>query len=361
MRLHRDGGRAPASRPSKVGALLLGVLLAGLAGCAVTPPPATPGPTDTGFTDRNTASVIRQDLTTRDEFPGRFGYAGSYALLAGRDGTLTWLPAVGAVLQRGDAVMEIDGVFTRLLIGARPAWRQLSVDEPSGPDIAQLNANLAALGYARADALPDKRFDWRTREAVRRWQHDLGRSRTGVVEPGDVVFLPSTVRVGRVEAVPGTPVGPGQPVATLTDTVRVVTMDLPVAYRDRLGEGSPVVVVLPDRAEVGATVSSVGRAATAGPEPGDDPTVPVVIALDGSQLAGDLDAAPVQVRVDRVLVEDALTVPVSALLARSGDGYAVERITEQGTELVAVEPGRFAEGLVEVTGDIEAGDEVVVP
>jgi hypothetical protein len=39
----------------------------------------------------------------------------------------------------------------------------------------------------------------------------------------------------------------------------------------------------------------------------------------------------------------------------------VERKTAGGVELVPVEPGQFSDGLVEVTGDIAEGDEVVVP
>ena len=53
-----------------------------------------------------------------------------------------------------------------------------------------------------------------------------------------------------------------------------------------------------------------------------------------------------------------LHVPVSALLAVSGGGYALER--PDGT-LVAVATGMFADGQVEVSGDgVTEGLEVVV-
>ena len=54
-------------------------------------------------------------------------------------------------------------------------------------------------------------------------------------------------------------------------------------------------------------------------------------------------------------------VPVSALLALAEGGYAVELDGPSGTRLVAVEPGFFADGMVEVEGAIEPGDRVVVP
>jgi len=73
------------------------------------------------------------------------------------------------------------------------------------------------------------------------------------------------------------------------------------------------------------------------------------------------DAAPVTVLIDRVLATDVLVVPVGALLASTGQGFSVERLTADGIELVPVEPGQFAAGLVEVSGAISEGDEVVVP
>lgn len=331
-----------------------------LSGCGH---PAAADPEDTEKPAPTTTEVLRQDLTTRDEFAGRLEYADPTPLVAGRDGTLTWIPEEGTVVRRGKVVAEIDGVATRLLIGDKPGWRRLAVGEPDGPDIAQLEDNLVALGYAERDMLPDEWFDWRTRAAVYRWQDDLELAQTGDVEPGDVVFLPSAARIGEVAASQGTPVGAGQPLATVTGTEQVVTVDLDVADRDRMPEGSSVVVVLPDRTEVDATVRSVGRVASARGESAENPTVPVEIELAGSAgQAHELDAAPVMVHVERVLAREALIVPVGALVARAGSGgYAVERVTTAGTELVAVEPGRFADAVVEITGDIAEGDRVVIP
>ncbi len=63
-------------------------------------------------------------------------------------------------------------------------------------------------------------------------------------------------------------------------------------------------------------------------------------------------------------VESALSVPVTAIVGRSGGGFAVEVVRDGGRrELVAVELGLFdtAGGRVQIDGDLREGDQVVVP
>ena len=71
-----------------------------------------------------------------------------------------------------------------------------------------------------------------------------------------------------------------------------------------------------------------------------------------------------QVQITTAGVKDALIVPVTALVGKSGGGFAVEVVRDGGRrELVAVRPGLFddADGLVQVEGDLREGDHVVVP
>ena len=63
-------------------------------------------------------------------------------------------------------------------------------------------------------------------------------------------------------------------------------------------------------------------------------------------------------------VESALSVPVTALVGKSGGGFAVEVVRDGGRrELVAVQLGLFdtTAGRVEVEGELREGDQVVVP
>jgi hypothetical protein len=80
---------------------------------------------------------------------------------------------------------------------------------------------------------------------------------------------------------------------------------------------------------------------------------------------GTWDQAPVQVGITTDRVLNALVVPVTALLARSDGGYAVEVLGAGATNhLAPVSLGLFddADGLVQVTGSgLAAGQKVVVP
>jgi multidrug efflux pump subunit AcrA (membrane-fusion protein) len=93
-------------------------------------------------------------------------------------------------------------------------------------------------------------------------------------------------------------------------------------------------------------------------------TIRIYITLDHPEKARGLDEAPVQVEIATKGVANAMSVPVTAIVGRSGDGFAVEVVREDGQrELVTVTPGLFdaAAGRVEVEGELREGDDVVVP
>jgi hypothetical protein len=343
------------------------VVAATLAVCAPTDPVSLP-PDGTPPETVTTAPIVRQDLATVDRLAGWLTHGDTFPMAAGRDGVVTWLPEPGTLIRRGEVAIEVDGMASRLFYGDRPAWRRLSAGEPTGPDIRQLNDNLAAMGYAERGDLRDEDFDWRTKEAVRDWQEDLGLKRTGVLELGDVMFRPSEFRIDAVEAQSGMWVDVGQTVLHGSGTDQVVTVDMDPTDIGNVSPGFGVTVVMPDRTEVVGVVRTIGLVvSTAGPD--GEPVVTVTIEMGSTQRSRDssgeavprFDSAPVTVLFERVLADDVLVVPVGALLASADGGYAVELVTGDGSSLVDVDPGNFADGLVEITGDVTEGDEVVVP
>jgi hypothetical protein len=151
--------------------------------------------------------------------------------------------------------------------------------------------------------------------------------------------------------------------------------------------GDNVSITLPNNRTIPGVVSSVGEVATCasssgtgGPgsgfaAPGTDtcssngsgsstPTITVGVTPSHPAATGQWDQAPVQVGITTARVRGAMVVPVTALLARSGGGYAIEVVGAGASDhLVPVSLGLFddAEGLVAVTGSgLAAGQEVVV-
>jgi hypothetical protein len=313
-----------------------------------------------------TAEVTVRDLEERTDLDGTLGYGDTHDLALATQGTITWLPPEGSVIDRGQAVAEVDDRVVPLLLGDRPMWRELGPGVEDGVDVEQLEANLVALGVVSADDLTvDQEWTSATTEAVEDWQASLGLEDTGRVAPGDVVIQPAAVRVTAWAAEPGGQAG--GPALTVGGTARQVTIDLEATRQQLVQVGQAVEVEMPDGSTATGTVSAVGTVAEIPTDTSDNPmenstpTVEVTIALDDPAAGANLDEAPVTVRVVTSTATAVTAVPVEALLALAEGGYAVERVTAGGTELVAVEIGAFADGWVQVTGDLAEGDDVVVP
>jgi hypothetical protein len=309
-----------------------------------------------------TARVVRTDLATTVQIDGNLGYSGTTAVVAQRGGVVTALPAAGQVVSRGQALYEVDGRPVPLFYGARPQWRRLAAGMSPGPDVAELNANLVALGYGGGGG---DVFTGATTVAVQRWQLALGMPQTGSVEVGDVAYAPTALRVATVTAVLGAPLQPGAPVVGGTSTALVVQARVPVSQERLVNAGDAVGVTMPDghTTEPG-TVSAVSPVAVSptGSNGPAEPTVAVTIALDRAAGTGNLDQAPVTVNVVSARATGVLAVPVNALVALAGGGDAVQVTDQAGRRLVGVTTGLFAGSLVQVTGTgVDAGMAVVVP
>jgi peptidoglycan hydrolase-like protein with peptidoglycan-binding domain len=248
--------------------------------------------------------------------------------------------------------------------GSLPAYRPMHRGD-EGTDVLQLERGLAAAGYGTGTI--DGTFDASTAAAVRAWQDDRGLAGTGVVELGRIVFLPGARRVTKLTAQAGGRAGPG-PALTTTSTRRVVTINLDAADQRSAKPGAQAPVELPDGTTVRGWITRVGRVATiaSGQDGGGAPTITVTIQLSSRRGLGHLDAAPVSVRLARSRRHHVLAVPVTALVATKGGGYAVE-VARAGVSprLVPVTPGLFAGGYVQVTPlerrVLRAGTRVTVP
>jgi peptidoglycan hydrolase-like protein with peptidoglycan-binding domain len=305
---------------------------------------------------RETSQVSRTDLIEEEKLRGALGYGDSKTIGAEGSGTITGLPAVGTVLVQGESPWQVDGhVGPAIFYGSLPMWRTLRSGVDDGADVAQLEQNLADLGFG-TDVVIDEEFDRYTTAAIKAWQDSRGFKKTGVVNPGDVIIEQAPVRVAEQTAGVGDKLSPE--ILSVTGAQQVVELDVSLDKVDLLTAGAAVEIELPDDTRVDGTIAVIGRAATVKQE-GASATVEARVSLKAP--VASLDAAPVDVVVTTPKATGVLVVPIRALVALAEGGYAVEKVSGASTQLVAVEPGAFGDGIVEITGSgLAEGDTVVV-
>jgi hypothetical protein len=325
----------------------------------------------------STATVDRGTLADMVSSYGTLSYrarsdGSPYTVFNQARGTYTQLPNVGDRVACGDVLYRVNSKPVLLLCGATPAYRALFRGE-NGPDVAELNTNLVQLGYATRTQLDptSAAFTSETVSALKKLQSSLGEDRTGSLDLGQVVFLPESVRVAAVTGQPGGSAQPGAPVLDATSDTPEVELPLDPSQQDDVQAGDPAQIILPGNRTVAGKVNRLGRVAqipagqnNAGQNNGaGDATIPAYITLDHPQQADGLDQAPVQVEITTRGVKNTLSVPVTAIVGRSGGGFAVEVIgVGDRRRLVAVKLGLYdtAGGRVQVDGALRAGERVVV-
>lgn len=380
-----------------------------------------------------TALVARRTLSESATVDGTLGYGGERVIYDRLAGTYTWLPAVGAHIARDGTLFRVDNRPVVLLYGSVPAYRTLKGGVSSGPDVAELNANLIDLGYDPYSAISDENsYGEATTAAVRRFQRAEGLPETGAVELGRVVFEPGAQRVTALKVSlgqdppgahaaeatsetksgkspkkkktnrpsskrhepkkhkphkakqpkaadepsgsskspsasksPGAEnsagsgnepaAGGGEPALATTATRQIVQLKVKPEQQRLAHRGERVRVLLPGGATVPGHISDVGTVAAASENPsgeggggGSEPTITVTVTLD--RPAAHLDQAPVSVELVKSIRRNVLTVPATALIATAGGGYAVEVLEDGRRVPVAVTPGMFSGGYVQVEG-----------
>jgi Putative peptidoglycan binding domain len=302
-----------------------------------------------------------------------FSAARSSAALYGQSSTFSSLPPVGRIVTQGQSLYAIGGQPVLLLYGTVPPTRAFVAGMTAGSDVAELNASLRALGYETG--LSGDAFTVATEAAIRALQSAHGAAVTGELLLGSVVFEPGAVRVTSVTPTVGSSVTPG-PVLAITSTSREVKLALEASQQGSVKVGDAVTITLPDNQTTPGRITYVssvaiapstggsGRGGGGGEGEGEgSPTIEVRAVPIDPAATGHLDQAPVNVEITTESAPNVLAVPVDALLALAGGGYAVEVAEGRVHRLVAVSAGLFddAEGLVQVSGQLSPGERVVVP
>ncbi|WP_275001208.1 hypothetical protein [Promicromonospora iranensis] len=252
-----------------------------------------------------------------------------------------------------------------------------------GLALAQVQYDTAVADRGALDKVPDASAQLEAFEdaqkSVTDATKDLEIARAESVSPPDVVILD----VGKVR-VASVPVRVGDPatgeVLTWTGTTVHAEAQVTRSQQASLSAGEAVTVWLPDGSKVAGVIRSTTPARTGGADGGGADTTGGVEAAAGDEsdmatvridieaqekLTGSVGAA-VRIEVVTDEVQDALVVPVTALVALAEGGYAVEKVVPDaprgGGLLVPVEVGLVAEAKVQITStQLEDGDEVLVP
>lgn len=146
-----------------------------------------------------------------------------------------------------------------------------------------------------------------------------------------------------------------------TSTRSLVTVALDTSKQNEAVVGGSVQVTLPSTHVVSGHIVSVGAVAVAAASSSSSSsssptsTVNVVVSLDRRSAESRLDQAPVTVAFAQQQQRNALSVPVTALVATAGGGFAVDEVLGHGRRLVAVTPGLYAGGFVSISGNVNAG------
>jgi membrane fusion protein, multidrug efflux system len=331
-------------------------------------PPAAPAA-------QSTVTVVkREDLAEYATLDAQVSYGAGWALGTRMPGVVTWLPATGTVIRRGQALMRVNDAPVVLLYGNLPAYRQLQVGA-TGNDVREFEENLRSLGYLGFTV--DETFSQPTANAVKRWQKDLGLPESGTVEPDRILYADGALRVAANLVRPGAP-APAD-VLTVTDTTKVVTasVDSTSTSADWAAHGVAVSIVLPSGKTVPGTVSSVGQPANSAPAAGDGSGAAAgggaagagdgasktqVVVTVADQAALPAGGGGVSIRHTDQERRGVLTVPVTALLALAEGGYGLDVVASGQSRIVAVTVGMFSGGRVEVSGPgLRPGTEVRMP
>jgi hypothetical protein len=305
--------------------------------------PAEPGPSTTvttqpASTSTVTSRVAPDTLASTDEEDTP---------------TLTDVVAVSGDATRGTVLYAADDEPTIALFGTIPMWRTLTAGVDAGADIRQLEENLVALGYGSGITV-DNTFSAVTASAVKRWETSLGRADPdGTVELGDVVYLAAAGTVLSHGATIGEPLESGTPILTVGSDEQVLSAQIPAGEAAGWAPGAAVNLTWADGTTTTATVSAVSSDVA-------DGNVDLTVGLTGA----DRDrpsGAEVTVTVTHVRHDGVVAVPVAAIVAGTNGGRAV-RVPAGGEDrMVAVQTGLVADGWIEITSGLTAGEAVRLP
>jgi len=177
--------------------------------------------------------------------------------------------------------------------------------------------------------------------------------------PTNALSLKSSINVGSHITKVGDAIAAASPLYQSSGIAREVTFNLPAGDQGMVSVGDSVIVKLPTDEEISAVVRFVDAVVS---ELGNgSKVIEVILDVVDAENTETYDEAPVDILVTSEVSKNVLYVPVNALVALAEGGYAVEVLVGENKEYIAVEIGVFTDGFVEIIGNVQEGQEVIVP
>lgn len=231
--------------------------------------------------------------------------------------------------------------------------------ESATEQLRAAEAELADLTAAKDSSAEQAAVD-AARESLDQARRAHDATMANGIRHSEAVMVPTeAVRVDTVSATLGQPASDA--ILSWTTTRLRVTASLTDGQAASIATGSTVHVTLPDHSALPGTVSAVEPARTDTDGARTGPTL--VVDFTDAMPPAEVGLPAVTLTIQSDAVDEALTVPVTALVALAEGGYAVEVVQPDGsTRLVGVEVGLVAEARAQVLSDqLTEGTEVVLP
>ncbi|HDH02999.1 MAG TPA: hypothetical protein ENH15_01980 [Actinobacteria bacterium] len=305
-----------------------------------------------------TEAVQLRNLTDSKDFDGQVKFGAEWSLPIKLEGTVTARHPKGTVVKAGEPLIWVNAKAAFFAYGDTPLYRELSKVETTGgqrlmqgDDVTQLQEFLLAQGYNDKERLEvDGVFGHSTERAVKAWQKANGFDETGKITASQLIFVPEDLRISSEPRV-------GSVFAELTVSESDQKLIVSASRRDAkyLKEGARVDIVVDPTTTIAGVVSAVTEVTDS--ESGETKLEATITPDD--PLPDSTTTATVTGTATSI--DDAVTVSVRALVALSQGGYALEVDLGGGkTELRKIEVGEILDGFAQISGDVNAGDQVVV-
>jgi peptidoglycan hydrolase-like protein with peptidoglycan-binding domain len=273
-------------------------------------------------------------------------------------GTVTSVKvSAGDQVKQGSTLYTVDLRPVKIAKGSVPAFRSLS-QGLTGPDVKQLQRMLKTLGYYRGKL--DGSYSWSTTSAVRAWQKKSGVVQDGVVQAGDLIFvpdLPTRVSLDATLVTRGATLVGGEKVLSGLPTTPSFSVPISDQQAGLMPTGT--------RVEISGTDGAKWEGYVVDRTTDENGSVSAVLAgKDDAAICGDAcGSIPVDSQsffASRIVTIEAvsgLTVPSAALLTLA-DGSIV--VIDNSGEQIPVTITQSARGMSVIDG-VSAGTKVRVP